>query len=54
MLGWSQSPIPSKAGNCVYFEKAAGGTRRASVEASAQVQFWDWKKGDVIKKENLG
>ena len=37
LCGWNQ---------CILW-KATEGTGRASVEASAQVQIWDWKKGDI-------
>ena len=34
--------------------EAAGGTGKSSVEALAQVQFWDWKKDDITNIERLG
>ena len=39
--------------NSYILGEAVGGTGRASVEALTQVQFWDWKKDDVINIERL-
>ena len=39
--------------NSYILAEVVGGTGRASVEALTQIQFWDWKKDDVINIERL-